>query len=319
MRSGLPPLSPSPLQGSVEGTPPTAHAVSVSPAVGLPPATSWASSAPWESVALAADGTPPSNRPALQPGATSPPVVPIQGFDFSQGFMSVGASSAELVSATSTSHNHPPAEPYHNSLQSVGTSVGADLVVASSTPARVGQCGCVRKLGRHARRKRRKLRAGPRTDVTQEVLHTPGTSLATHTDGSWQSVVIADQASKLTSPSTTAPPAKAQRHQRPPQHMCLSFRAPAWRGRRWLASNWCPQHKECSSTRAPARRPGRPASNRRPPVKSTCCRAPARRLWPRRRATHFGLGCAAAEEILVGPGVPLSGPGATPVTSPKGP
>ena len=175
MRSGLPPLSPSPLQGSGEGTPPTARAVSVSPAVGLPPATSWASSAPWESVALAAAGTPPSNRPPaplLQPGPTSPPVVPIQGFDFSQGFMSVGASSAVPVSATSTSHNHPPAEPYHNSLQSVGTSVGADLVVASSTPASVGQCGCVRVRSEHARkRRRRKLRAGPRTDVTQEVLH----------------------------------------------------------------------------------------------------------------------------------------------------
>ena len=173
MRSGLPPLSPSPLQGSVEGTPPTARAVSVSPAVGLPPATSWASSAPWESVALAAAGTPPGNRPAplLQPGPTSPPVVPIQGFGFSQGFMSVGASSAAPISTTGTSHNHLPATTYHNSCQSVGTSVGADLVVASSTPARVGQCGCVRKLGRHARRKRRKLRAGSRTDVTQEVLH----------------------------------------------------------------------------------------------------------------------------------------------------
>ena len=61
MRSGHPPLAPPPLQGGVEGTPPTARAVSVSPAVGLPPATSWASSAPWESVALAADGTPPSS------------------------------------------------------------------------------------------------------------------------------------------------------------------------------------------------------------------------------------------------------------------
>ena len=169
--SWAPPLAPSPLQGSVEGTPPTGRAVSVSPTVGLPSASRRASSAPWESVALAADGTPPSNRPALQPGATSPPVVPIQGFDFSQGFMSVGASSAELVSATSTSHNHPPAEPYHNSLQSVGTSVGADLVFASSTPARVGQCGCVRVWSNHAlKRKRRKLPTGSRTDVTQEVL-----------------------------------------------------------------------------------------------------------------------------------------------------
>ena len=170
MRSAPSPLAPSPLHGGVEGTPPTARAVSGSRAVALPPATSWASSAPWDSVALAAAGTPPSNRPAPLPGATSPPVVPIQGFDFSQGFMSVGASSAVPVSATSTSHNHLPAEPYHNARQSVGTSVGADLVVASSTPARVGKCGCVRKFGRHARRKRRKLPTGSRTDVTQEVL-----------------------------------------------------------------------------------------------------------------------------------------------------
>ena len=172
MRSAPPPLPPSPLHGGVGGTPPTARAVSGSRAVALPPATSWASSAPWESVAAAA-GTPPSNRPAplLQPGATSPPVVPIQGFDFSQGPMSVGASSAVPVSATSTSHNHLPAAPYHDSRQSVGTSVGADLVVASSTPARVGQCGCVRVRSNYARKRRRRmLRAGPRTDVTQEVL-----------------------------------------------------------------------------------------------------------------------------------------------------
>ena len=172
MRSGHPPLAPSPLQGGVEGTPPTARAVSGSPAVALPPASSRVSSAPLESVPAAAR-TPLSNRPSplLEPGAASPPVVPIQGFDFSQGFMSVGASSAVPVSATSTSHNHLPAEPYHNSRQSVGTSVGADLVFASSTPARVGQCGCVRVWSDHAlQRKRRKLPTGSRTDVTQEVL-----------------------------------------------------------------------------------------------------------------------------------------------------
>ena len=176
MRSGHPPLAPSPLQGGVEGTPPTARAVSGSPAVALPPASSRVSSAPLESVPAAAR-TPLSNRPSplLEPGAASPPVVPIQGFGFSQGFMSVGASSAVPVSATSTSHNHLPAEPYHNSHQSVGTSVGADLVFASSTPARVGQCGCVREWSYHAKyksakRKRRKLPTGSRTDVTQEVL-----------------------------------------------------------------------------------------------------------------------------------------------------
>ena len=173
MRSGHPPLAPSPLQGGVEGTPPTARAVSGSPAVALPPASSRASTAPWESVAAAAR-TPPSNRPAplLEPGSASPPVVPIQGFGFSQGFMSVGASPAVPVSATSTSHNHLPAEPFHNSRQSAGTSVGADLVFASSTSARVGQCGCVRVWSKHAlqQRKRRKLPTGSRTDVTQEVL-----------------------------------------------------------------------------------------------------------------------------------------------------
>ena len=45
------------------------------------------------------------------------------------------------------------------------------MVFASSTPARVGQCGCVRVWSSHAvERKRRKLPTGSRTDVTQEVL-----------------------------------------------------------------------------------------------------------------------------------------------------
>ena len=86
MRSGHPPLAPSPLQGGVEGTPPTARAVSGSPSVALPPASSRASTAPWESVAAAAR-TPPSNRPAplLEPGSASPLVLPIQGLVFRKG------------------------------------------------------------------------------------------------------------------------------------------------------------------------------------------------------------------------------------------